>query len=172
MKLKAFGVVLFTLLVQSTTMRPLLRQLGLVTRPVEQVEYEKRYARLTAANAALAHMEHHHADGLMSSLTREQLRPQLIAKIETLANDVREVLKAEPRLEAEEIDTIRREGLRAQRSALLGLQHDGVISDDVFTELAAETDTALTAETLPSDSSEPESLLLAWKLLIRNIYDN
>ena len=60
-KLMAFGVVLFTLLAQSTTMRSLLRRLGLSTRPPEQVEYEKRHARLTATRAALHHLERRHA---------------------------------------------------------------------------------------------------------------
>jgi len=56
---------------------------------------------------------------------------------------VREMLKGAPELEAEELDTAYREALRAQRSALLGLRHDGVISNDVFDELAAEIDATL-----------------------------
>jgi len=50
-------------------------------------------------------------------------------------------------LEAEEIDTARREVLRAQRSALLGLRHDGVISDDVFDQLSVEIDGLLSGAT-------------------------
>ncbi len=143
LKLMAFGVVLFTLLVQSTTMSSLLKRLGLVTRLPEQIEYERRHARLTAARAALAHLDRRHAEGLISSHAWEQLKPEMAAQVETFAENVREVLKAEPHLEAEELDTAYREGLRAQRSALLGLRHDGVISDDVFVELSTEIDTTL-----------------------------
>jgi len=146
LKLMAFGVVLFTLLVQSTTMNPLLRQLKLVVRPVELVEYEKRHARWIASRSALTHLERRHAEGLLSNHAWEQLKPQLLTQIETLASAVREVLKTAPKLEAEEIDTGYREGLRAQRSALIGLQHDGIISSEVFEELAAEVDSALAAE--------------------------
>jgi CPA1 family monovalent cation:H+ antiporter len=158
MKLMAFGVVLFTLLVQSTTLSPFLRRLGLVTRPPEQVEYEKRHARLTAARSVLAHLEHRHTEGLISSHVWEQLKPQITAQMEVYAGSVREILNAEPKLEAEELDTAQREGLRAQRSALLGLQHDGVISSDVFDELAAEIDAALASEniTLPPSSTADE----------------
>lgn len=158
MKLMAFGVVLFTLLIQSTTISQLLRRLGLVIRPPEQVEYEKRHARLTAARAALAHLERRHAEGLISSHAWEQLEPQLTSQMDVLVIAVREMLKAAPKLEAEELDTAQREALRAQRSALLGLQHDGVISSDVFDELAAEVDAALASEniTLPSSSTADE----------------
>ena len=156
MKLMAFGVVLFTLLVQSTTMSPLLRKLGLVTRPPEQVEYEKRHARLTAARAALAHLERRHDEGLMSSHVWDQLKPQLAEQVNNFANAVRDVLKASPQLEAEELDTAHREALRAQRSALLGLQHDGMISNEVFDELATEIDTALASENITPAPSEAE----------------
>jgi hypothetical protein len=46
-------------------------------------------------------------------------------------------------LEAEEVDTALRELLRAQRSALLGLRQDGVISDEVLETLTAEVDARL-----------------------------
>jgi hypothetical protein len=44
------------------------------------------------------------------------------------------------------LDTALRESLRAQRSAILGLRQDGVISDETFNGLALEIDTALNAE--------------------------
>jgi CPA1 family monovalent cation:H+ antiporter len=149
MELMAFGVVLFTLLIQSTTMGPLLRRLGLITHPPEQIEYEKRHARLTAARAGLAHLERRHAEGLLSSHSWELLKPRLAAQVDEFSRAVRDMLKAAPALEAEELDTAQREALRAQRSALLGLRHDGVISNDVFDELAAEIDASLAAENLP-----------------------
>lgn len=157
MKLMAFGVVLFTLLVQSTTMSSLLRRLGLVIRQPEQDEYEKRHARLTAARAALAHLDRRHAEGLVSSHAWEQLKPQLIAQVDLLTNGVRDMLQSAPEIEAEELDTAYREVLRAQRSALLGLQHDGIISNDIFNELAAEIDTALAEEKLPPLPSNPDN---------------
>ena len=44
-RVMAFGVVLFTLLVQSMTMKPLLRRLGIAARDPIQIEYEMRHAR-------------------------------------------------------------------------------------------------------------------------------
>ena len=46
-------------------------------------------------------------------------------------------MAANPSIEAEVLDTARRELLRAERSALLGLRRDGIISDDVYEELTA-----------------------------------
>lgn len=139
----AFGVVLFTLLVQATTMRPLIRKLKIITRSSEQVEYELRHARLTALRAAENHMDRRHREGLISTHAWEILRPVLQDQNALLAESVRESLRAAPALEAEELDTARREILRAQRSAMIGLRQDGIISEEVFEQLTTEIDLTL-----------------------------
>ena len=50
------------------------------------------------------------------------------------------MLQTAPKIEADELATALSENLRAQRSALLGLRHDGIISQDVYNELTAEID--------------------------------
>lgn len=146
----AYGVVLFTLLIQGTTMGPLLRWVKLQTRSPAQVDYERRHARLTAARAAEKHLDNLHREGLVSTPTWEIVGPALAAESSTLQSDVRAVLKAQPALEAEELDTAWREALRARRSALNGLRHDGVISQEVFDELASEVDAWLQRPMLSS----------------------
>ena len=139
----AFGVVLFTLLVQATTMRSLIRRLGIIIRGPEQLEYEARHARLTALRSAEDHLEHRFREGLISSHAWEILHPKLKEQTALLAEAVRESLRAAPALEAEEMDTARREILRAQRSAFMGLRQDGVISEEVFERLSTEVDVTL-----------------------------
>ena len=146
MKLMAFGVVLFTLLVQGTTMRRLLKRLDLITRPPEQAEYEKQHARLTATRASLSLLDRRHAEGLVSTHALEILKPLLVDQITAQSQAVRQLLRSAPQIEAEELDTALRESLRAQRSAILGLRHDGVISDETFSQLSLEIDAALTAD--------------------------
>jgi hypothetical protein len=70
---------------------------------------------------------------------------------------MRELLRANPALEAQELDQARRELLRAQRSALLDLRNDGLISDAIFDQLITEVDAALVQDqvTLPVSSSPP-----------------
>jgi monovalent cation:H+ antiporter, CPA1 family len=141
-----FGVVLFTLLVQATTMRSLIRRLGIITRGPEQVEYETRHARLTALRSAESHLEHRYREGLLSAHAWEILHPRLKEQSALLAEAMRELLRSAPALEAEEMDTARREILRAQRSAFMGLYQDGIISEDVFERLTAEVDATLGAD--------------------------
>lgn len=139
----ALGVVLFTLLVQSTTMAPLIHWLKIITRSDAQVEYELHHARLTALRSADARLDRLHNDGMLSSHTWEKLKRFISAQAALLAEKVRGMLLADPVLEAEELDTGWREMLRAQRSSLFDLRQDGVISDETFEQLSTEVDAQL-----------------------------
>jgi CPA1 family monovalent cation:H+ antiporter len=136
----AFGVVLFTLLVQATTMRPLIRRLGIVARSPSQIDYEIRHARLAAWRAGTKHLENLYREGVLSPHARERLKPLLDDRDAELAESLREVLQATPELEANEMATARRELVRARRSALMGLRREGVISEAVFEDLVAEVE--------------------------------
>jgi monovalent cation:H+ antiporter, CPA1 family len=139
----AFGVALFTLLVQAPTMNALVRRLGIITINPTQVDYKQRHARLMALRSAEAHIERRYREGLVSAPVWEKLKPKLQEQIALLADAVRELLRVEPALESEELDTTRREILRAQRAAYLGMRGDGVISEEVYENLSAEVDAAL-----------------------------
>ncbi len=143
LRLMTFGVVLFTLLVQSTTMGPLIRRLKIVTRSEAQVEYELRHARLTALRSGDARIDRMHEDGLLSTHTWERLKHYLSENAASLTMAVRELLLTDPALEAEELDTGWRELQRSQRATLLSLRRDGVISEEVFEVLTAEVDAQL-----------------------------
>ena len=114
-RIMAFGVVLFTLLVQGTTMKPLLRLLRVVTRDPTQVEYETRHARLMAFRAAATHLDNMHRDGFLSEHAWDTLRPELLDNAGSLAGAVRDLLRTNPELAEAELENARRELLRAQR---------------------------------------------------------
>jgi len=139
----AFGVVLFSILVQGLTMEPLVRKLGLTKRSEMQEEYERRHARAVAARAAYNHIEKMHREGLISQHSWELISPILKDQADALVTLVEEVMEFDPDVETEELDTARREALRAQRSSIIGLLNDGVISEEVFSELAREIDDQL-----------------------------
>jgi CPA1 family monovalent cation:H+ antiporter len=161
LRVMTFGVVLFTLLVQSTTMAPLVRRLKIITRSDAQVEYELQHARLTAIRSADSRLDRLHNDGMLSSHTWEKLKRSLTDQAAELAEKVRGLLLADPVLEAEEMETGWREMLRAQRSALLSLRQDGVISDDVFEQLSTEVDAQLSEGfiALPEESESRTQFL-------------
>lgn len=158
-RIMAFGVVLFTLLAQSTTMRPLIRWLGIVTRDPIQTEYELRHARLMAFRSAATHLDAMHRDGFLSERAWETLRPVLLGRVEDYAHAVRELQMTHPALTQEELENAQRELLRAQRSALMGLRRDGIISEEAFEKLVAEVDADLTGredqEAVAPPAAEP-----------------
>lgn len=139
----AFGVALFTLLIQATTMKPLIRWLGIITASPVQVDFEQRHARLNALRSAEAHIERRYREGLLSSPAWEKIKPKIQTQKALLADSLRDLLRIEPKLESEELELARREILRAQRSAYLGMRSDGVISEDIYEVLSAEIDAAL-----------------------------
>ncbi|MFC2064994.1 Na+/H+ antiporter [Chloroflexota bacterium] len=144
----AFGVVLFTLLVQGFTMGGLVKRLKLIQRNPMQDEYERRHARYIAGRAAYDYLQRMSRQGIISEHTTQTLSSVLEKQNSMLVDSVREVINSDPAVEAEELDTARRETLRAQRSALSGLLRDGVITDETFSYLVHEIDGALSEHSL------------------------
>ena len=70
--------------------------------------------------------------GLISEHTWQTISPLIEKQNDALVDAVRDVMKSDPVVEAEELDTARREALRAQRNALRGLLRDGVISEEII----------------------------------------
>jgi len=144
----AFGVVLFTLLVQGFSMGGLVKRLKLIQRNPMQDEYERRHARYIAGRAAYDYLKRMSRQGIISEHTTQILSSVLEKQNSMLVDSVREVINSDPAVEAEELDTARRETLRAQRSALSGLLRDGVITDETFSYLVNEIDEALSEHVL------------------------
>ncbi len=142
----AFGVVLFTLLVQGFSMSWLIKRLKLVVRLPAQDEYESRHARFVAARAGYDHLRIRNLEGLISEHTWQILSARMKKQNDILMDEVKQVMTSEPKVEAEEFDTAYREALRAQRIALTSLLLDGVITDEIYTTLIAEVDEALMDE--------------------------
>ncbi|HTP01838.1 MAG TPA: cyclic-di-AMP receptor, partial [Anaerolineales bacterium] len=144
----AFGVVLFTLLVQGFSMDPLVRRLKIVERSGIQEEYERRHARFIAGRAAYDYVRRMSSQGLISEHTWSRLAPLMERQNQGLVQAVKEVMVTDSAVEGEELDTARRAALRAQRSALTGLLHDNVISEETYSQLVGEVDTALSEDHL------------------------
>ena len=140
----AFGVVLFTLLVQSTTMGMLLRKLGIITRSETDSAYELEKGRLLSYRYASEHLVEMHRGGVLSQQAWETLRPEMVQTNETLEHSVRSLQETYPELAEEEVKDTRAEMLRAQRAALLTLRRDGIISQEALETLTAELDADLT----------------------------
>ncbi|HET6371173.1 MAG TPA: Na+/H+ antiporter [Nitrospiria bacterium] len=143
LRVMAFGVVLFTLLAQGTTMQLLMRRLGLVRSDEAKLEYERLSGRLMASRAARHRLMELNNGGVISLASWERLSSDLDQRIQKELDAQRNLVREHPELQAEEIEHARREGLRAQRAMLAALQGEGVISDRVYVELLEEVDAAL-----------------------------
>ncbi len=147
LQVMAFGVVVFTLLVQGATMQRLVKRLDLLERSDAKDEYQRRHARAVAVREAFDHLDGMRRRGLISEHTWLAISPGLEEHNQALIQSAREVIAEHPDLEAEEMNIAQRELLQAQRSTLTSLVKDGVISDEIYTELVGEIDTALSSET-------------------------
>ena len=146
LRVMTFGIVLFTILVQGTTMQFLIRRVGIGRKPELALEYERRYGRLLAAQGALRRVGEMHRENLISASTFEQVKESLTEQVEDLADAQRQLIQAYPQLQSEEYEDARLESLRAKRAVLTTLLSQNVISDTVYEELLVEVDTALAKE--------------------------
>jgi CPA1 family monovalent cation:H+ antiporter len=141
-----FGVVLFTLFVQGTTISFVLKKLGIAKTTTQmEVEYETRHARLATLQAAEAHLNQLHRRGLISAYTWDELRPKVAQEIAAMTDSLRDLLNTDPQLAQEDLETAHLELLRARRSALMELRTNGIISEAAFETLAFELDHALSS---------------------------
>jgi monovalent cation:H+ antiporter, CPA1 family len=156
LRIMTFGVVLFTLVGQGTTMQFLIKKLKLTERIEGKLEFERRHGRLQATRAERDRLERLHRDGTLSESTWEQLAPDLDQQIRSQLTAQRELLAQHPALQIEELEDAKREGLRARRATVSTLLRDGVISERAYEELVAEIDAKIENQTEPdADETQP-----------------
>lgn len=131
-----FSVVVFTIVIQTLTLAPLIRLLGI--EGGIGIGCEERDARRIALSAALDHLERE----------RRQDRPEFGALYDDIAQHYRDMLLAietnaeqNPRmLHHRRYRTLSRELLDVQRRTVLGLRNQGRINDEVLRHVERELD--------------------------------
>jgi CPA1 family monovalent cation:H+ antiporter len=142
LEVMAFGVVLFTLLAQGTTIQPILERLRLVERSPHVLD-------------RLADLYH---DGLLSRHVWAGLRDEYDRTNERLGDEMTQLFAEHADLELEVLLEARREALRAERVALGDALRRGLISERVHRELTQEVDRRLEALTFISDEAAGSSV--------------
>ena len=140
----AFGVVLFTLLVQGLTMKPLINRMGLGQKSASQEEYEGLNARALMTRNAYHQLENMHQDGLLSRPVWDLLAKPIETRTTNLVNAANKKIEENPEIESQELESAIKEALNSERATLQVLLRDGKISEDIYSELVHEIDTALT----------------------------
>ena len=149
----AFGVVLFTLLAQATTIPFVLRRLGFTRGAERSLAYQRLQGELLAARAARQHIDRLHDEGALIPRARAMVDEELKHREEQVLAAIDDLFTAHPELEVEAVTLARREALRAQRAALAGLAREGLLGPDIVNQLQAEVDAAL--------HTPPEALVIA-----------
>jgi Na+/H+ antiporter len=132
-----FSVVVFTVVVQTLTLAPLIRILGI--EGGIGLACEERDARRIALNKAIEHLEHE----------RPKDRPEYAGLYDDLAQHYRDRLDStRDRGESQDARSmyhdryraLSRELLDVQRQAVLGLRNDGQINDEVLRQIERDLD--------------------------------
>lgn len=141
----AFGVMLFTLLAQGTTIQFLLKRLGLTERTPGQLAHEMKLGRLFAAQAGLSQLERLHQEGLLPTEMWAALQEGYAQDRDQLVREMNQLFLDHAELEREMLLQARREALRAERGALGEARRRGLLSDEAHEELVNDVDHRLEA---------------------------
>jgi CPA1 family monovalent cation:H+ antiporter len=138
-----FGVVLFSLLVQGLTFRPLLVHLGLTSQTEELMRYERLLARSLALRASRDELERMRRTGAIVPSLHEDLRADIEghlaeteASLASLADDVETVRDRAVRVTARRLAAV-------QKATLNEAARSGQISDEIAREMAQDLDEAV-----------------------------
>ncbi|MBN1179008.1 MAG: Na+/H+ antiporter [Anaerolineae bacterium] len=140
-----FGVVLFSLLIQGTTIQPLLKRLGLIQHSDPHLARETKLGRLFATHAGLKALEKLYHEGLLTSEMWNGLRQDYYETQGQLIDDMNQLFTEYAALEREMLLKARQEALRAERGALGDAQRRGLISEHTYEQLRTEIDLRLEA---------------------------
>lgn len=139
-QLMTFGVVLFTLLVQGTTIGPLLKRLGLTAISEPQQEQQRHQAMLYATRAGRRELDRLYKDGILSAEVFQAMSNVYSHNLRNRNQGLRELLHDYPELEQSMILQARKDLLEAERTAISDANQRGLISEDIYHELIRKTD--------------------------------
>jgi CPA1 family monovalent cation:H+ antiporter len=133
-----FGVVLFTLLIQGTTIAPLMNRLGLSGKADNELAQQRHQARIYMTRAGQAEVARLGAEGVLFA----DLANSLVRTYQRDAHDQVATLRSHfgrhPELELAMLLQARREALTAERTALADILRTGMIESSVAEELSVE----------------------------------
>ena len=154
----AFGVVLFTLLVEGLTMKPLIKTTGIIQTSTSHFYFELRHGRAVAMRAAQSRLEELSGQGLISEYTWQALEPLLKKRTQKATEELQRTLESDPFLHQEEMSDAWREMLHVQRATIIALFRDHILSDEAYSELLSEVDFQLTdaEQPWPELAEKPE----------------
>ena len=145
LQVMTFGVVLFTLLVQGTTISGLIRRLGLADKPEAIVEQQRKQATMVAKRAGRAELDRLRRQGVLYPQLWSSLDGLYDEEIENVRDDLGTHFQTHPELETTMFLQARSDSLNAERSAVLEASRRGLISSEVAEEMIEQLNNRLSA---------------------------
>jgi CPA1 family monovalent cation:H+ antiporter len=139
-QIMTFGVVLFTLLGQGTTIAALIRKLGLAGKDANITEQQRRQATLHSKQAGRDELRRLERDGLVFPEMADALVAHYTADIDKASGGLARYVQRHPELELSILLQTRRSALAAEKRSLLDLSRRGVVDVQVAEHLAVELD--------------------------------
>ncbi len=145
LRVMTFGVVLFTLLVQGTTIEKLIRRLRLSEKLPQELEQQRKQASLYAKLSGKKELDRMRSEGILFRDVSEAMEGVYEAEIAQHKSALRRHLQTYPELEREMYLQARADVIKAERNAISDAARRGFISEGVHHELIEEADKRLAA---------------------------
>jgi CPA1 family monovalent cation:H+ antiporter len=143
LQVMTFGVILFSLLVQALSMKPVLRKLGLIEGRGRQEEYESISVRKGMASAAITEIERMGKTGGLAREEAAELRQAYEARLASLEGRLHALQLRDEDLRLEQLRSVRRRLLQIEKNVVRQRFVDGTIAEEPMRELLAELDEEL-----------------------------
>ncbi|HEU5140199.1 MAG TPA: Na+/H+ antiporter [Bacillales bacterium] len=124
----AFGVVLFSLLVQGVTMKPLVKRLGIETETGTVHDYERLLASIHRFTAGKRQLERLASEGTVSPAVSNPLTEQYNEQLKDLNGRLEDLYEEDPSLREEQTERAVKEALYAENAAVDHLAKHDLIS--------------------------------------------
>lgn len=140
-----FGVVLFTLLIQGTTITGLIKRLGLAGREDGETAQQTHQARIHMARAGQSEIAKLGGDGVLVDNMADALIKTYGRDIQEFTSELRSHLTSNTELEVAMLLQARRDALFAEKSALTEIERSGLVDTSVAEHLSVELNNRMAA---------------------------
>lgn len=135
-----FGIVLFTLLIQGTTIGTLIRALGLSGESPSEESQQRQQARIYSQRAGRRELERLGHEGVLLPKMAIAMTDTYDTEIAKTTRSLGQHFVAHPQLEISMLVAARRDALLAEQTALLELGRRGLASIEIVHEMSTGID--------------------------------
>jgi len=158
LQVMTYGVVLFTLLIQGTTISALMERLGMTNKVDIELTQQRHQARIYMSRAGQSEMARLGADGVLFNDMAMSLGRTYQREINNELASLRSHFTGHPELEVSMLLQARRDALVVERSALNEIVFSGLIDTQVAHGLTVELDNRMAALDLLEERWESDPI--------------